>query len=138
MVCDHPIAEEGPPSRSTGSSQEPERTSGFLPARQAESETILLPPMISVDDHVVECPDLWERWLPAKFLERAPRVERVPWEFVPANRQRFRPAASGPVADFWLFENLYQGISRPFASVGMNSEEITGAAIAGVDSWRWA
>ena len=30
--------------------------------------------LISADSHVVEAPDLWERHLPAKFLDRAPKL----------------------------------------------------------------
>ncbi len=33
-----------------------------------------IPRIISVDDHVVEPPDLWTTRLPAKYLDRAPRV----------------------------------------------------------------
>ena len=35
-----------------------------------------LPKIISVDDHVVEPPHLWETWLPPKFRDRGPKVER--------------------------------------------------------------
>ncbi len=34
------------------------------------------PKIVSVDDHVVEPPHVWEQWLPAKHRERGPRVER--------------------------------------------------------------
>jgi predicted TIM-barrel fold metal-dependent hydrolase len=42
--------------------------------------------MVSVDDHLVEPPGLFEDRLPAKFRDRAPRVQRLPdgsdvWEF---------------------------------------------------------
>jgi predicted TIM-barrel fold metal-dependent hydrolase len=30
--------------------------------------------MISADSHVVEAPDLWEKWLPKEFLPRAPKL----------------------------------------------------------------
>jgi predicted TIM-barrel fold metal-dependent hydrolase len=30
--------------------------------------------IISADSHVVEPPDLWEKWLPRKYLDRAPRL----------------------------------------------------------------
>jgi predicted TIM-barrel fold metal-dependent hydrolase len=86
--------------------------------------------MISVDDHAVECPDLWERWLPQKFRNDAPRVHRVPYEMVPANRQPFRPAASGPEADFWRFGELWQGIPRTSASVGLDHADITNVPIS--------
>ena len=35
-----------------------------------------LPKIISVDDHVVEPAHLWQTWLPAKFREQGPHVER--------------------------------------------------------------
>ena len=38
--------------------------------------TAELPKIISVDDHVVEPPDLWTSRLPAKYSDRWPRVER--------------------------------------------------------------
>jgi predicted TIM-barrel fold metal-dependent hydrolase len=31
-------------------------------------------PMISADSHIVEPPDLWQRWLPEEFRARAPRL----------------------------------------------------------------
>ena len=36
-----------------------------------------VPRIISVDDHIVEPPDLWQRWLPARFRDEGPRVVRV-------------------------------------------------------------
>ena len=35
-----------------------------------------LPKIISVDDHVVEPAHLWQTWLPARFRDRGPKVER--------------------------------------------------------------
>ena len=35
-----------------------------------------IPPIISVDDHIVEPPHLWQEWLPARYRDRGPRVER--------------------------------------------------------------
>ena len=35
-----------------------------------------LPKIVSVDDHVVEPAHLFERWLPAKYREAGPHVER--------------------------------------------------------------
>ena len=34
------------------------------------------PRIVSVDDHVVEPAHVWERWLPARFRDRGPKVER--------------------------------------------------------------
>ena len=38
-----------------------------------------LPKIISVDDHVVEPPHVWQTWLPEKYRARGPRVERKKW-----------------------------------------------------------
>ena len=38
-----------------------------------------LPKIISVDDHVVEPPHVWQTWLPEKYREKGPRVERKRW-----------------------------------------------------------
>ena len=35
-----------------------------------------IPKIISVDDHVVEPPDLWVERLPSKYKDKGPRVER--------------------------------------------------------------
>ena len=35
-----------------------------------------IPRIISVDDHVVEPPDLWTARLPEKYKGRGPRIER--------------------------------------------------------------
>ena len=40
------------------------------------SGTSELPKIISVDDHVVEPPHVWQTWLPEKYREQGPRVER--------------------------------------------------------------
>ena len=38
--------------------------------------TGLIPRIVSVDDHVVEPPHVWQTWLPSKFKEAGPRIER--------------------------------------------------------------
>ena len=37
-----------------------------------------IPKIISVDDHVVEPADVWQKRLPKKYLDVGPRVERAP------------------------------------------------------------
>ncbi len=66
-----------------------------------------IPRIISVDDHVIEPPDLWQRWLPAKFRERGPRVvsDHYTIEWVNGN-QVARRGGDGPTTDFWLYEDL--------------------------------
>jgi predicted TIM-barrel fold metal-dependent hydrolase len=79
-----------------------------------------VPPIISVDDHVVEPPDLFVRWLPAKHREAAPHIEQMPWEFSPEGRHwPFRPAADGPITDFWAYEDLRVVICGATACAGV-------------------
>ena len=33
--------------------------------------------LISADSHVVETPDLWEKWLDAKYRDRAPHIRAI-------------------------------------------------------------
>ena len=37
-----------------------------------------IPKIISVDDHVVEPADVWQKRLPKKYLDVGPRVEQAP------------------------------------------------------------
>jgi predicted TIM-barrel fold metal-dependent hydrolase len=66
-----------------------------------------IPRIISVDDHVIEPPDLWQRWLPSKLRDRGPRVVRDHFtiEWVNGN-QVARRGGDGPTTDFWLYEDL--------------------------------
>ena len=41
-----------------------------------------IPRIISVDDHVVEPPDLWSSRLPARYADRGPRIVRQKIRFV--------------------------------------------------------
>jgi predicted TIM-barrel fold metal-dependent hydrolase len=54
--------------------------------------------LVSVDDHVVEPPEMFEQHVPARFKDRAPRVVRLP---------------SG--ADVWKFEG------QPIPNIGLNA-----------------
>lgn len=98
---------------------------------------VVVPPIISVDDHIVEDPGLFQRWLPAKYQESAPRVRKLRWEMVGPNdpnpgRQPFRPAAEGsgrPVADCWMFGDIPQFIGNQIGAVGMELDKVDGAPL---------
>ena len=83
--------------------------------------------IISVDDHVIEPPHLFERWLPSAYRERGPRVVRMPWEVGPGYRQRFRPADSGPLGDFWVVEDIAQAVLTSLTAVGRDGSEVVDA-----------
>jgi predicted TIM-barrel fold metal-dependent hydrolase len=67
-----------------------------------------LPLIISVDDHVMEPRDLWQRELPAHLRDRGPRTvrERVRLEFSGGHYGFVRDAPDGDWCDVWLFEDM--------------------------------
>lgn len=88
-----------------------------------------IPPIISVDDHLVEPVDLWQRWLPDRYRERGPRVVSSGYEVNPAGRlpsMAARPylmSDDGPVTDFWLFEDVEVALTTGYAAAGVNLDE---------------
>ncbi|HEY4397837.1 MAG TPA: amidohydrolase family protein [Acidimicrobiia bacterium] len=86
------------------------------------------PKIVSVDDHVVEPPHVWERWLPAKHRDKAPRIERRgigTMRHVGGGtyEQTFDP--DGPQADCWVYEDLVYIHKRHVAAVGFDRDEMT-------------
>jgi predicted TIM-barrel fold metal-dependent hydrolase len=63
--------------------------------------------IVSVDDHVIEPPHVWERWLPAQYRDRGPKVVRdgSTVEWIDGN-QVFRKGGDGPATDWWVYEDL--------------------------------
>src|SRR5206468_4720074 len=50
--------------------------SSRLPVSLRGASMVEIPRIISVDDHVVEPPDLWSDRLPSRYQARGPRIER--------------------------------------------------------------
>jgi predicted TIM-barrel fold metal-dependent hydrolase len=87
-----------------------------------------LPWIVSVDDHVVEPAHVWQTWLPAKYREQGPRIERRgigTMEHIGggAYRQTFDP--DGLKADCWIYEDLVYIHKRHVAAVGFSRDEMT-------------
>jgi predicted TIM-barrel fold metal-dependent hydrolase len=88
-----------------------------------------LPRLISVDDHVVEPPDLWQRYLPAKFRDRGPRVERVRGVAVNNGRHfTFAESPDGEWGDRWVYEDITMPITRPFVAVCFDRDDVDNSA----------
>lgn len=83
-----------------------------------------IPQIISVDDHVVEPPTLWSDRLPARLVERGPRVVSAPYEMVPEGRHAFRMATSGPETDFWVYDGVVSGIDTASAAAGLEGADV--------------
>lgn len=60
-------------------------------------------PLVSVDDHIVEPPDLWQTRLPNALLDRAPKI-----------------AHDDAVGDFWVYEDRRYPMSMIQAVAGMD------------------
>lgn len=82
----------------------------------------LIPKIISADDHVVEPAHVWKTWLPARFRDRGPRVERrgvraIEFAGAAAYREQFDDD-SPTKADTWIYEDLVYTHKRMVAAVG--------------------
>jgi predicted TIM-barrel fold metal-dependent hydrolase len=87
-----------------------------------------MPKIISVDDHVVEPAHVWERWMPSKFADRAPRIERRgigPMKHIGGGVYDITWDPEGPQADCWVFEDLVYVHKRHVAAVGYDRDEMT-------------
>ena len=88
------------------------------------------PRIISVDDHVVEPPHLFERWLPKPFRDdpRAPRIERVgiaSMTHISGQTYDIVYDESQPKSDAWYYEDLVQPHKRHVAAVGFARDDMT-------------
>jgi predicted TIM-barrel fold metal-dependent hydrolase len=98
-----------------------------------------IPLLISVDDHVLEPPDLWRRWLPARFKEVGPKIVNASYEVVTrlggreslrqdpkvARQGRYRIASDGPKTDFWMYEDMAVATTRIMAVAGLSDDEVS-------------
>jgi predicted TIM-barrel fold metal-dependent hydrolase len=79
--------------------------------------------LISVDDHVLEPPDLWLRHLPARFRDRAPRMEQVKGLYEGGTNFRFRRTEEGKWASVWRYESYEATVNPGFAAAGFDQNE---------------
>ena len=89
-----------------------------------------IPRIISVDDHIVEPPHLWQAWLPERFRERGPRVERrrlgeMKWVGGAKMSEYALDVPDAPWCDVWFFEDLVHPNKRHVAAVGFDRDEMT-------------
>ena len=93
-----------------------------------------MPLIVSVDDHVVEPPDLFERWLPSKFKSHpdAPRVERrglAGMVYRGGTTYDFDWQDDAPKADCWIYGDLVAPHKRHVAAVGFDRDDMTASPI---------
>ncbi len=79
-----------------------------------------IPRIISVDDHVVEPPDLWSSRLPEKYRERGPRVlrKKVKMGIIGGVFSFEVSEDDGVDCDVWYYDDLVYPFTRLSAAVG--------------------
>lgn len=96
-----------------------------------------MPRIISVDDHILEPPALWQEQLPASLRDRGPRVvrEKVRLEFKGGHYGFTRGADDGQWCDLWLYEDLVVPTGLLHAPAGIPQLEQSNVA-ATYDDFR--
>src|SRR4051794_187771 len=86
-----------------------------------------IPRIISVDDHVVEPPDLWTGRIPAKYRDRAPRVERdsAIFHFEGGVFSYEKGVDGGEPCDWWLYDDLVYPFPKLSAAIGFAELDVT-------------
>src|SRR5580658_2406388 len=83
----------------------------------------VLPRFISVDDHVLEPPDLWWTRLPRNVRDRGPQVRRERGALLEALYGRWSTNDEGQWADVWHYDDLVRPLQRGLAQSGYDDEE---------------
>ena len=80
-----------------------------------------IPRIISVDDHVVEPPDLWSSRLPAKYEQRGPRIVREKGSYDVAKTGLVWTAHdAGEWADVWHYDGIVSPLMKLSAAAGFD------------------
>jgi hypothetical protein len=90
-----------------------------------------LPLIISVDDHVVEPPNVWQDRLSSKYADVGPRIVRAPMgeiTFV-GGTLTVKPGSEGNPTDWWYYENLKRPLLRVDSAVGVPRDDVTMRAV---------
>ena len=92
-----------------------------------ESTGVDIPPIISLDDHVIEPPDLWRNRLPSRYRDVGPRVENLPRGKAVLEGGKFReqPGVDGRAVAYWRYEDLFMCVKRLSTAVGFPGEAVT-------------
>ena len=79
-----------------------------------------VPKIVSVDDHVVEPPHVWQTWLPEKWRERGPRVVRKKWgPFVHLAGAKYTNTEDpdGEWGDAWVYDGTLIYVQKKFVAI---------------------
>src|SRR5262245_638346 len=98
-----------------------------------------VPRIISVDDHIVEPPDLFDDRLPARLADRAPRVMRKKLRFIGGTKGRewVEDAEGGAWCDAWHFEDVVMPLQWLIAAIDREVVDIEPATYDEVRPGTW-
>ncbi len=83
-----------------------------------------IPKIVSVDDHVVEPPHVWQTWLPEKHRAQGPRVERkrwAPFEHHPGAKYTNTEDPNGEWGDAWIYEDRLIYVNKKFVAIPLSA-----------------
>jgi len=85
-----------------------------------------IPWIVSLDDHVVEPPDLWTSRLPAKYREVGPHIVLAPSgnPILDGGGYIEAPGTEGEPIAWWFYEDHRYSVKRLIAAAGYPAEEI--------------
>ena len=89
-----------------------------------------VPKIVSVDDHVIEPPDVWTDRLPSKYHDVVPRSVRMrgTMNFV-GGVFSYEETDDGDEADWWLYEDGRFPLTRLECAVGFDRSEVNVSGI---------
>jgi predicted TIM-barrel fold metal-dependent hydrolase len=85
-----------------------------------------IPWIVSLDDHVVEPPDVWTKRLPAKYRDIGPHIVMAPpgTPVLDGGTYREAPGTEGDPVAWWFYEDQQYSVKRLIAAAGYPAEEI--------------
>jgi predicted TIM-barrel fold metal-dependent hydrolase len=100
-----------------------------------------IPPLVDVDAHVVESPDLWSSRLPARYRDQGPRLLQAPAGDIQLIDGKYveRPGTAGPDVAWWHYEQTMAQLKRYIAAAGVPADEVTleGVSYADIRPGCW-
>lgn len=95
------------------------------------SSNTTMPALISVDDHLIEPPHLWQSRLPAKYRDTGPRVIQAPRGDMKLEGGVWRetPGTGDEMAAWWQYEDHLYQLKLIIACPGIPPEEVTATGV---------
>ena len=86
-----------------------------------------IPWIVSLDDHVVEPPDIWTSRLPAKYRDVGPHIVMAPpgQPVLTGGTYQEEPGTEGDPVAWWFYEDHKYSVKRLIAAAGYPADEIT-------------